>query len=160
MLYVKRKAFTMIELVFVIVILGILAAVAVPRFTATRDDAQVSKGRSDISAIRSGIVTERQGRLFRGQNMFISRLDANVATNTAGVMLFDNNGSAANTILQYGIATGAVNENGHWIKTGPATYDYRIMGVSVRFSYVQGTGTFDCAATVVNNVDYCAILTD
>ena len=38
----SRKAFTMIELVFVIVILGILAAVAIPKLAATRDDAKVS----------------------------------------------------------------------------------------------------------------------
>ena len=35
----KRTAFTMIELVFVIVILGILAAIAIPKLAATRDDA-------------------------------------------------------------------------------------------------------------------------
>ena len=39
----SQKAFTMIELIFVIVIIGILGAVAVPRLMATRDDALISK---------------------------------------------------------------------------------------------------------------------
>ncbi|MCI6344305.1 MAG: type II secretion system GspH family protein [Campylobacter sp.] len=37
-----KKGFTMIELIFVIVILGILASVAIPRLAATREDAEIS----------------------------------------------------------------------------------------------------------------------
>lgn len=37
-----KKAFTMIELIFVIVIIGILASIAIPKLTATRDDATIS----------------------------------------------------------------------------------------------------------------------
>ncbi|RUM65984.1 MAG: hypothetical protein DSZ05_05135 [Sulfurospirillum sp.] len=57
--YNRREAFTMLELIFVIVIIAILAAVAVPKFTATRDDATITKAISTVSAVRkrtSGIM--------------------------------------------------------------------------------------------------------
>ena len=37
-----NKAFTMIELIFVIVIIGILAAVAIPKLSVARDDAKLA----------------------------------------------------------------------------------------------------------------------
>ena len=38
-----KNGFTMIELIFVIVILGILSAIAIPKMMATKDDANIVK---------------------------------------------------------------------------------------------------------------------
>ncbi|WP_457605586.1 type II secretion system protein [Nitratifractor sp.] len=62
----QRKAFTMIELVFVIVVVGILASIAIPKFAATRDDAIVTKARATVGAVRAALATERQKRILRG----------------------------------------------------------------------------------------------
>ncbi|MCI7501194.1 MAG: type II secretion system GspH family protein [Campylobacter sp.] len=48
-----KKAFTMIELIFVIVILGILASVAIPRLAATREDAEISAAVANLRTLVS-----------------------------------------------------------------------------------------------------------
>ena len=44
-----RRGFTMIELIFVIVIIGILAVIAIPKLSATRDDAKVATNLQNLS---------------------------------------------------------------------------------------------------------------
>lgn len=51
-----RKAFTMIELIFVIVILGILAAVAIPKFVNVTDDAKIAAEQGVAGGVRSAIA--------------------------------------------------------------------------------------------------------
>ena len=68
----SRSAFSMIELVFVIVILGIMAAVAVPKFSGIQDDALISNEKTSIGIARQGIAALYGKRLVRGKDFSIT----------------------------------------------------------------------------------------
>ena len=53
--YRNQAGFTLVELLIVAIILSILAAIAVPQFTSTTDDAAKAALKSNLSGIRSAI---------------------------------------------------------------------------------------------------------
>ncbi|WP_457747969.1 type II secretion system protein [Sulfurimonas sp.] len=139
----SKNAFTMIELVFVIVILGILASIAIPKLAATRTDAQISKGRADISSVRSGIMTERQTRLITGISDWIP----------TGTGTYIKNGTTYNQLNKGGLFGGVLTypitdsvADGHWHKVSEdvnqTKYTYKIGTNNCNFTYTVADGKF------------------
>jgi general secretion pathway protein G len=61
-----KTAFTMVELVFVIIVIGILSAIAIPKFTQTSTIARDTRALNTVSAVRSAVNTLRQKAILRG----------------------------------------------------------------------------------------------
>ena len=51
----RRSAFTLVEILIVVIILGILAAIVIPQFTQASNDARTNALASDLQTVRSQI---------------------------------------------------------------------------------------------------------
>ena len=62
-MFKNQKGFTLIELIMVTIILGILAAVAIPRYASTLHRVSVKAEQTFVNTIWAGLETEAQNRL-------------------------------------------------------------------------------------------------
>jgi len=133
----SKSAFTMLELIFIIVIIGILASVAIPRLAATRDDAEITNARVTVASIRNALTMERQKRILRGNFTVISAVGG--GSDVFGH--FDNNTSEP-TVLEYTVSSNT--NKGHWSLEN-AGADYKFNNGSANDPiFVVSNGKFVC----------------
>jgi prepilin-type N-terminal cleavage/methylation domain-containing protein len=64
------EAFTLVEMLVVVLILGILAAVVVPKFASASDSARTAAVQSTVGGVRAGIAAFRTRAVIAGDNPF------------------------------------------------------------------------------------------
>lgn len=124
-----KKAFTLIELVFVIVILGVLATVAIPKLIVTRDDAEIAKAKSQIAAVRSGIQLKRNEMILSGTQGYPTSLED-------GTCCF---GGILSTRIEE-----RKDDNSYGWKLENNTYSINTNKEKVDFTYSASDGSFKC----------------
>lgn len=151
----NHAAFTVTELIFVIVIIGILGAIAIPRTSSTILDAQIATAKADVASIRSAILSERQKRLLRGNNAFIGQLSTGGTGDDQALF----GGDGTNRLLQY--PKYSKNADGKWrLLTQQVgineTYAFKVNATDVVFTYTAVDGNFTCVRTATGlEGQYC-----
>ncbi len=140
----NQKAFTMVELIFVIVIIGILSAIAIPKLSSTVHQAHLTKAKTVLASVRSALSTERQKRILRGLTGTAASIDdlGDTADTNIAFGYFDGNASGTR-VLQYPVKSCSVEAC--WQRNTATTYTYHISGTETA-NFTLGTNNrLDCS---------------
>lgn len=64
------RAFSLVEVMIVVVVIGILAAIVVPNFAGVSNEARSSAAQSAVSGVRASVAAYRAQALLKGQSPF------------------------------------------------------------------------------------------
>lgn len=118
----NQSGFTLIELIMVIVILGVLAVVAVPKYINLTSDANTSAEKGVVGGVRAGIQT-----YFAQTKTFPASLDA------ASIAACSDTNACFDTVLAQGGITSDWTKASATTYTGPA---------GITYTYTAASGTF------------------
>ena len=127
----KKQGFTLIELIMVIVILGILAVVAIPRFTNLSINANASAEQGVVGGVRAGIATLHANNV---ANNVVPNYPATL--DGAAVAACTTTNACFGTVLSQGGVTSS------WVKTGALTYTGPDTVAGLTYTYDPATGAF------------------
>jgi MSHA pilin protein MshA len=119
----NKKGFTLIELVIVIVILGIIAAIAVPTYVNLKDTAELNGLKASLGSIRSTVSLQHSKNLLTtGSNTFPSNISGTLFAE--GAIPNDPVNSSSTVVTASGTLLGNASGAGGWIYN-PGTGEVR-----------------------------------
>lgn len=145
----NAKGFTLIELIVVIVILGIMSAIAVPKFVNFQSDARTSVMNGLEGAIRGASTLAYSKSLIEGEE---TQASASV----------DMSGQTVDTVFGYPAGTAAGIEVAIDLEgditvahaAGVSTFQYGTIGATCQVSYTQAAAA-GSAPTIVTTTTGC-----
>lgn len=127
----KAKGFTLIELVVVIVILGILAATAAPRFIDLTSDAETASIEGVAGAMRTAVALVNSRSIIKGNTELLSGNGTNATVNIGDSLGANNDGEL---IIQLGNPRADVGDWQRLLEVGDtSTGNYRFSVSNVGF---------------------------